>query len=275
MSPHSEGSSLSVLGQGGTLEAAAAALESYDKIRKRHSRSAGGEIHTAAERLDSIPSRSDVKLTTGSKVDFEFPEENLSRKDSVESRKGHRPRSVSEVVSESRKGSVAEVSADAGAVSTFDSPSVVDNPSVLELPLCESFDRRHLSTGSQPESIDSTSVNIMLNRDNASTVAQSGSLGEPEGSARESSDLVLARRSSALARHRRSSFHRRSRRRRRRRTGESSGLTSVLLQAVETAPPNATHVARSHDDTSPGALHCYQDEFGELLNLEYLTKKLM
>lgn len=257
LSPHSDGSSLSVLGERGTLEAAAAALETYDKNRKRHSRSAGGEICTAAERLDSIGPRSDLKLTTGSKVDFEFPEEVHTGDDSLESDKGQRPRSVSEVVDESRRGSVAEVSVDAAAISNYDNPSVIDNPSVLELPLSESFERRHLSTSSQPESIDSTSVSIMLNRDNASTVAQSGSLGEPDGL-----DVVLGRRTTALARHRRSSFHRQSRRRRRRRAREAAGLTVALQQALESVPTNATHVAVSHDDTSPGALHRFQDEFG-------------
>ena len=261
MSPHSDGSSMSVLGQKNTLEGAAAALENYDKSIKRHSRSAGDEICTAAERLDSIGSRSDIKLRTSSKVDFEFPEEILSRKDSLESSTGQRLRSASEVVNESPQGSVAEASVDTAAISNYDNPSVNDNPSILELPLSESFERRHLSTSSQPESIDSTSVSIMLNRDNASTVAQSGSLGEPDGL-----DVVLGRRSSALARHRRSSFHRQSRRRRRRRTRESAGLTISLQQALESVSSNATHVALSHDDTSPGALHRFRDEFGGYLD---------
>jgi len=102
-----------------------------------------------------------------------------------------------------------------------------------------------------------------VNKDTASTATQTGSLGEVEGPAREGSDLILARRSSHLARRRRNI--QRSSARRRRRTGDAATnagpITGVLLQAMDSAPAQA-HVAASHNDTTPGALHCYQDEFG-------------
>lgn len=130
---------------------------------------------------------------------------------------------------------------------------------------------RNHSTSSQPESIDSTSVCI-VNKDTASTATQTGSLGEVEGSGREGSDLALAHRSSQLARRRRNI--QRSSARRRRRTGDGATnagpIPGALLQAMDSVPSQA-HVASSHNDTTPGALHCYQDEFGEYNHINYWT----
>jgi len=41
----------------------------------------------------------------------------------------------------------------------------------------------------------------------------------------------------------------------------------ILTQNAEAGP--LTHLALSHDDTSPGAQHTYQDEFGKLDFLFY------
>jgi hypothetical protein len=160
-------------------------------------------------------------------------------------------------VRESNKESKADGSAEE---SGRDSPTPLDASS-----LHNSGKLRNPSTSSQPESLDSTSVCIMMsNKDTASTATQTGSLGEVEGSGRDGSDLILASRSSHLATRRRRNLQRTSvRRRRRTDSGPGTGpITGVLLHAMDTAPQSA-HVAASYNDTTPGALHCYQDEFGK------------
>lgn len=41
------------------------------------------------------------------------------------------------------------------------------------------------------------------------------------------------------------------------------GPPAYLLASILSTP--GTHLAISHDDTSPGAVHCFQDEHGERL----------
>ena len=153
----------------------------------------------------------------------------------------------------------------------------VDTPSILDtLSLQDSGRFHNPSTSSQPESIDSVSVNITVNKDTASTVAQTGSIGEPDGSGRESSDLLaLAQRSSSLARRRRSLQRRRRAETggaiRRRRRHDSGAHADELLHSGD-GP--STHLALSHDDTSPGAQHSYVDENGTPGQRQFATLEI-
>lgn len=170
-----------------------------------------------------------------------------------------RMRSISDIVRETEDAGDGED--DRQTRAGMDTPSILDT-----LSLQDSGRFHNPSTSSQPESIDSVSVNITMNKDTASTVAQTGSIGEPDGSGRESSDLLaLAQQSSSLARRRRPSLQRRRRAEtgaiRRRRRHDSGTHADVLLQSADGGP--STHFALSHDDTSPGAQHCFQDEFGK------------
>lgn len=228
------------------MEAVAAALENFDLARTLKNKDASAE----EENRDNVSTGGDDLFKDSSPK-----ETSLLREDSQEECIRHRPRSISDIVQETRNS-------EAGCSSAVecDSPVGMEGSTSLQ----GSFSIRNPSTSSHPESIDSTGINITVNKDTASTATQTGSLGEVEGSGREGSDLILARRSSQLARRRRNI--QRTSARRRRRTGDSASaagpFTGVLLHAMDTAPPQA-HVAASYNDTTPGALHCYQDEFGE------------
>lgn len=212
--------------------------------------------HVGASFGSRLGTQSGIESRSGS----EYEGASLSRHESQSDKSvGPRMRSISDIVRETEEAGEREDDRRVGA-----SPSNLDT-----LSLQDSGRFHNPSTSSQPESIDSVSV-VTMNKDTASTVAQTGSIGEPEGSGRESSDLILARRSSSLARRRRTSLQRRRRAEtggiRRRRHNESGVLADMLLQAVDSGGGGgggaSTHVASSHDDTSPGAMHCFQDEFG-------------
>ena len=209
----------------------------------------------------SFGSRLGTQSEIGSRSGSEYDGTSLSRNES-QSEKSVVPRmrSISDIVRETEDAGDGE---DERQIRVD-----VDTPSILDTLSLQDSGRLHHnpSTSSQPESIDSVSINIAMNKDTASTVAQSGSIGEPDGSGRESTDLLaLAQRSSSLARRRRTSLQRRRRAEtgaiRRRRRHDSGALADVLLQTSDGGP--STHLALSHDDTSPGAQHCFQDEFGK------------
>ena len=252
----SEGSNISGTSNPRNMyKALVSALESCDS---QQSQASTGDMPCGTSSASRIGSHSGMGSRSGS--DYEEP--SLSRHESQSDKSvGPRLRSISDIVRETED--VADGDDDRqGGMSGVNTPSILDT-----LSLQESGRFQNPSTSSQPESIDSVSINITMNKDTASTVPQTGSIGEPDGSGRESSDLIVARRSSSLARRRRTSLQRRRRGetgaiRRRRRT-DSGALADALLQAVDIAP--STHVASSHDDTSPGALHCFQDEFGKEL----------
>lgn len=230
---------------------ALSALESRGSL---YPQTSSGDIHDSTPFGSGLGTQSEIGSRSGS----EYDGTSLSRNES-QSEKSVVPRmrSISDIVRET-----GEAEEDERQIRTdLDTPSILDT-----LSLQESGRFHNPSTSSQPESIDSVSVNITMNKDTASTVAQSGSIGEPDGSGRESSDLLtLAHRSSSLARRRRPSLQRRRRAEtgaiRRRRRHDSGALADVLLQGVDSG--QSTHMALSHDDTSPGAQHCYQDEFGK------------
>ena len=48
-------------------------------------------------------------------------------------------------------------------------------------------------------------------------------------------------------------------------SGRSGSSGAALLQSVEESNKDGKHIAMSHEDTSAGAVHCFQDEFGEYL----------
>lgn len=235
-------------------QALVSALEGHGPPRTQTS---SGDINAGASFGSRLGTQSGIESRSGS----EYEGASLSRHESQSDKSvGPRMRSISDIVRETEDGGEGEDERRVGA-SGIDTPSILDT-----LSLQDSGRLHNPSTSSQPESIDSVSVTT-INKDTASTVAQTGSIGEPDGSGRESSDLILARRSSSLARRRRTSLQRRRRRDetgaiRRRRRNDSGALADVLLQAVDNAGASSTHVASSHDDTSPGALHCFQDEFG-------------
>lgn len=251
-SPKSEGSAISISGNPcTTLEAVAAALENFDHTRKAKISEASPEFkdedgQTSTSRMDSF-----------SKEITDQDAASVLRQESQREFGQHRPRSISDIVRESKQEN--KETSGSGAESGRDSPAQLDASS-----LHDSCKLHNPSMSSQPESLDSTSVCIaMNNKDTASTATQTGSLCEAEGSGREGSDLILARRSSQLARRRRRLQRHSVRRRRRTDSGPGTGpLAEVLLQAMDTAPQSA-HVAASYNDTTPGALHCYQDEFGK------------
>ena len=229
------------------------ALESRGSL---YPQTSSGDIHESTPFGSGLGTQSEIGSRSGS----EYDGTSLSRNESQSEKSGvPRMRSISDIVRET--GEVEEVENERQIRTDLDTPSILDT-----LSLQDSGRFHNPSTSSQPESIDSVSVNITMNKDTASTVAQSGSIGEPDGSGRESSDLLtLARRSSSLARRRRPSLQRRRRAEtgaiRRRRRHDSGALADVLLQGADGGP--STHMALSHDDTSPGAQHCYQDEFGK------------
>ncbi|XP_078349641.1 pecanex-like protein 1 isoform X3 [Oculina patagonica] len=234
-------------------QALVSALEGHGSPRTQTS---SGDINAGTSFGSRLGTQSGIESRSGS----EYEGASLSRHESQSDKSvGPRMRSISDIVRETEEEE-GEDDRRVGA-SGIDTPSILDT-----LSLQDSGRFHNPSTSSQPESIDSVSV-LTMNKDTASTVAQSGSIGEPDGSGRESSDLILARRSSSLARRRRTSLQRRRRTEtggaiRRRRRNDSGALADVLLQAVDGAGPSTTHVASSHDDTSPGAMHCFQDEFG-------------
>ncbi|XP_015763882.1 PREDICTED: pecanex-like protein 1 [Acropora digitifera] len=212
-----------------------------------------GDIHESTPFGSGISNQSEIGSRSGSDYDGT----SLSRNES-QSEKSVVPRmrSISDIVRETGHARGGEDKRQAEA--DVETPSALDT-----LSLQDSGRFHNPSTSSQPESIDSVSVNITMNKDTASTVAQSGSIGEPDGSGQESSDLLtLAHRSSSSARRRRPSLQRRRRAEtgaiRRRRRQDLAG--DILTQNAEAGP--LTHLALSHDDTSPGAQHTYQDEFG-------------
>ncbi|XP_068683309.1 pecanex-like protein 1 isoform X4 [Montipora foliosa] len=213
-----------------------------------------GEINESTQFGSGMVTHSEIGSRSGS----EYDGTSLSRNESQSEKSvAPRMRSISDIVRET-------VSAGDGEDERQIGPDV-DTPSMLDtLSLQDSGRFHNPSTSSQPESIDSVSVNITINKDTASTVAQSGSIGEPDGSVQESSDLLaLAHRTSSSARRRRPSLQRRRRTEtgaiRRRRRHELGAHVDTLLQSADGGP---FHLALSHDDTSPGAQHCYQDEFG-------------
>ena len=217
-----------------------------------------GDIHESTPFGSGISNQSEIGSRSGSDYDGA----SLSRNES-QSEKSVVPRmrSISDIVRETGHARGGEDKRQAEA--DVEMPSALDT-----LSLQDSGRFHNPSTSSQPESIDSVSVNITMNKDTASTVAQSGSIGEPDGSGQESSDLLtLAHRSSSSARRRRPSLQRRRRAEtgaiRRRRRQDLAG--DILTQNAEAGP--LTHLALSHDDTSPGAQHTYQDEFGKLDSL--------
>ena len=234
-------------------QALVSVLEGHSSPRQQTS---SGDINVGASFGSRLGTQSGIESRSGS----EYEGASLSRHESQSDKSvGPRMRSISDIVRETEEAGEREDDRRVGA-----SPSNLDT-----LSLQDSGRFHNPSTSSQPESIDSVSV-VTMNKDTASTVAQTGSIGEPEGSGRESSDLILARRSSSLARRRRTSLQRRRRAEtggiRRRRHNESGVLADMLLQAVDSGGGGgggaSTHVASSHDDTSPGAMHCFQDEFG-------------
>lgn len=229
------------------------ALESQGSL---YPQTSSGEINEGTPFGSGLGTQSEIGSRSGS----EYDGTSLSRNES-QSEKSVVPRmrSISDIVRET--GDAADGEDERQTRVDMDTPSILDT-----LSLQDSVRFHNPSTSSQPESIDSVSVNITMNKDTASTVAQSGSIGEPDGSGRESSDLLaLAHRSSSLARRRRPSLQRRRRTEtgaiRRRRRHDSGAHADVLLQSADGAP--STHLALSHDDTSPGAQHCFQDEFGK------------
>lgn len=237
-------------------QALVSVLEGHGSPRQQTS---SGDINVGASFGSRLGTQSGIESRSGS----EYEGASLSRHESQSDKSvGPRMRSISDIVRETEECGEGEDDRRVGA-----SPSNLDT-----LSLQDSGRFHNPSTSSQPGSIDSVSV-ITINKDTASTVAQTGSIGEPDGSGRESSDLILARRSSSLARRRRTSLQRRRRAEtgaiRRRRRNDSGALADVLLQAVDGGSPS-THVASSHDDTSPGAMHCFQDEFGKD-GLHYLS----
>lgn len=237
-------------------QALVSVLEGHGSPRQQTS---SGDINVGASFGSRLGTQSGIESRSGS----EYEGASLSRHESQSDKSvGPRMRSISDIVRETEECGEGEDDRRVGA-----SPTNLDT-----LSLQDSGRFHNPSTSSQPGSIDSVSV-ITINKDTASTVAQTGSIGEPDGSGRESSDLILARRSSSLARRRRTSLQRRRRAEtgaiRRRRRNDSGALADVLLQAVDGGGPS-THVASSHDDTSPGAMHCFQDEFGKD-GLHYLS----
>ncbi|XP_022800219.1 pecanex-like protein 1 isoform X2 [Stylophora pistillata] len=233
-------------------QALVSVLEGHGSPRQQTS---SGDINVGASFGSRLGTQSGIESRSGS----EYEGASLSHHESQSDKSvGPRMRSISDIVRETEESGEREDDRRVGV-----SPSNLDT-----LSLQDSGRFLNPSTSSQPESIDSVSV-VTMNKDTASTVAQTGSIGEPEGSGRESSDLILARRSSSLARRRRTSLQRRRRAEtgaiRRRRHNESGVLADMLLQAVDGSGGGggaSTHVASSHDDTSPGAMHCFQDEFG-------------
>ena len=247
-------------------QALVSALEGHGPSRTQTS---SGDINGGVSFESRLGTQSGIESRSGS----EYEGGSLSRHESQSEKSvAPRMRSISDIVRETEDGGEGEDDRQVEA-------SGIDTPSILDTLSLQESGRFHPSTSSQPESIDSVSVTTM-NKDTASTVAQTGSIGEPDGSGRESSDLILARRSSSLARRRRTSLQRRRRRDetgaiRRRRRNDSGALADVLLQAVDNAGASSTHVASSHDDTSPGALHCFQDEFGKEDYFLYVSYMLL
>lgn len=252
----SEGSNVNGTGSPRNIyQALVSALEGHGSPRQQTS---SGDINGGTSFGSRLGTQSGIESRSGS----EYEGASLSRHESQSDKSvGPRMRSISDIVRETEDCGEGEDERQVGA-SGIDTPSILDT-----LSLQDSGRFHNPSTSSQPESMDSVSV-ITMNKDTASTVAQTGSIGEPDGSGRESSDLILARRSSSLARRRRTSLQRRRRPDtgaiRRRRRNDSGALADMLLQAVDGGGPgSSTHVASSHDDTTPGALHCFQDEFGK------------
>lgn len=267
----SEGSNISH--PNATLEAVAAALDNFDHDRHLKNKSIDREVSgviASGSRLCSRTESEESKVGVSPNNLTSFSRCGSQNNTLADKR----PRSISDIVqsTEAEQVSTPEVVCDDVPVSMPD----MDNRSAVDASSLRESGRIHNpSTSSQPESIDSTCVNIMQNKDTASTVAQTGSIGDPEGSGMEGSDLVLARRSSSLSHRRRTSLQRRRRDRpgavRRRRRTDSGVIADVLFQAVESGPA-AAHVASSYEDTTPGALHYFQDEFGMTGILLFVVK---
>ena len=43
---------------------------------------------------------------------------------------------------------------------------------------------------------------------------------------------------------------------------EVGPIPPSILDSIDSVPPASLHIAKSHDDTTEGAVHCFQDEYG-------------